>query len=168
MEEDGTPTEETESETIDGSGTVTNTPTGGDVTIDATGDHIITTAKYTENPGGAATFSATGDYYDVHLDDDAGVNSLTIIYYWDGASWGRASDQRYDAALGCVVVTITDSTQPNLADLTGLPFASGKPYTYSVGGQAYPVNKLGILAPWIGLIAAIVAGATVAIRRRRA
>ena len=128
-----TETEETESETIDGSGTMEDTPTGGDVTIDATGDHTITTAKYTENPGGAATFTATGDYYDVHLDTDAGVNSLTVefcpatpttvIYYWDGTSWARASDQTY--ANGCITVTITATTLPSLSDLTGLAFGSG-------------------------------------------
>jgi hypothetical protein len=35
-----------------------------------------------------------------------------------------------------------------------------------VGGEAYPVNKLLILAPWIALFAAIVAGAII-VRRRR-
>ena len=38
----------------------------------------------------------------------------------------------------------------------------------SVGGEAYPVNKLGILAPWLALIAAIIAGSTIFVRRRRA
>jgi hypothetical protein len=37
-----------------------------------------------------------------------------------------------------------------------------------VGGEAYPVNKLAILAPWIALAAAIIAGATIFMRRRRA
>jgi hypothetical protein len=36
-----------------------------------------------------------------------------------------------------------------------------------VGGEAYPVNKLAILAPWIALAAAIIAGATIFMRRRR-
>ena len=38
----------------------------------------------------------------------------------------------------------------------------------AVGGEAYPVNKLAILTPWIALAAAIIAGATIFIRRRRA
>jgi len=136
LEKNGTETSDTKSGTVTGSGTMTDTSTGGDVTIDATGDHTITTAKYTENPGGAATFSATGDYYDVHLDTDAGVNSLTIqfcpaasdtiIYYWDGSSWQPASNQAYDAGPpACVVVTVTASTTPSLADLTGLYFGGG-------------------------------------------
>jgi len=163
---------EVKSETITGSGTMEDTPTGGDVTIDATGDHTITTAKYEDNPGGTPTFQATGDYYDVHLDDDTGVNSLTIefcpadedtvIYYWDGTSWRRASNQSYSN--GCIVVTITAFTFPSLSDLTGLPFASGTPYPPpAVGGTVYPVNKVSILMPWIGLALLLaLAGAYVA------
>ena len=45
--------------------------------------------------------------------------------------------------------------------------APGIPAT-PVGGEAYPVNKLAILAPWIALAAAIIAGATIFMRRRRA
>ena len=175
--EGGAEVEESKTETVTGSGTVEDTPTGGDVTIDATGDHTITTAKYKDNPGGTPTFEATGDYYDVHLDDDIGVNSLTIefcpadedtaIYYWDGSTWRRASDQRYSN--GCIVVTVTDSTSPSLPDLTGLSFASGTPYPpapMGVGGEAYPVNKLAILAPWIALAALLVGGISWFILRR--
>jgi len=151
LEKNGTETSDTDTTTVTGSGTVTNTPTGGDVTIDGTGDHTITTAKYTENPGGTPTFKATGDYYDVHLDTDAGVNSLTIefcpatpstiIYYWDetSSSWQRASDQTY--ADGCIVVTITDSTSPSLSNLTGLPFGSSTVTLGDINDDGY-VNVL--------------------------
>jgi len=37
-----------------------------------------------------------------------------------------------------------------------------------VGGEAYPVGKLGVLAPWIALGAAIVAGLAILARRRKA
>jgi len=37
-----------------------------------------------------------------------------------------------------------------------------------VGGTAYPPNKVAILAPWIALAAAIIAGASIFVRRRRA
>jgi len=37
----------------------------------------------------------------------------------------------------------------------------------SVGGEARPVNKLAILAPWIAIGAAIIAGASVLMLRRR-
>jgi parallel beta-helix repeat protein len=38
----------------------------------------------------------------------------------------------------------------------------------AVGGEAYPVSKLGILAPWIVFCAAIIAGIAILARRRRA
>lgn len=182
--EGGAEVVESKTETISGSGTMEDTPTGGDVSIDATGDHTITIAKYEDNPAGTPAFEATGDYYDVHLDDDTGVNSLviefcpaapdTVIYYWDGTDWGPASNQSYSD--GCIVVTITDSTFPSLSDLTGLVFGSGTPPPpppppppLAVGGETYPVKKLGILAPWIGLAMLLIGSITwFSLRRRRA
>jgi len=151
MEEDGTPTEATYTETVPGSGTVDaeDTPEGmGDVTIGATGVHTITTAKYAENPGGTLLH---GDaYYDVHLDNAAGVTSLTIafcpatadtvIWYWDGTNWRPCSDQVFTAGSpSCVVVTITNTTSPNLADLTGLYFGLGG------AGDRGDVNNDGVI-----------------------
>ena len=40
--------------------------------------------------------------------------------------------------------------------------------TRIVGGEAYPVNKLAIVAPWIALCAVIAVGTSIAMRRRRA
>lgn len=37
-----------------------------------------------------------------------------------------------------------------------------------VGGEAYPINKVAVLAPWLALLAAIIAGTTIFMRRRRA
>ena len=36
-----------------------------------------------------------------------------------------------------------------------------------VGGEAYPINKAPVLAPWIGLAVLFVAGGTILARRRR-
>jgi len=43
------------------------------------------------------------------------------------------------------------------------------PPPVEVGGEVYPVNKVGVLAPWIALTAAIllISGITLAVRRRR-
>jgi len=177
----GADIEEVKTETITGSGIIDedDTVTGiGDIDIDATGEHTVTTSKYEDNPGGTPTFQATGDYYDVHLDDDTDVNSLTIefcpaepdtvIYYWNGTNWEPASNQSYSD--GCIVVTITDSTFPSLSDLTGLPFGSGTPYPpIAVGGEVYPINKVSVLAPWLGLILILaIGGGILFLRRRRA
>jgi hypothetical protein len=179
--EGGAEVEESQTETVTDSGAVTDTPTGGDVSIDATGDHTVTIAKYEDNPGGTPTFSATGDYYDVHLDDDTGVTSLTIafcpaeedtiVYYWSGTEWVACSDQSYSG--GCILVTITDSTQPTLSDLTGLIFGLGMmPMGVSptaVGGEVYPINKVNVLAPWLSLALILaIGGSILVVRRRRA
>ncbi len=171
----GAELEEVEFKTINGSGTMQDTPTGGDITIDAVGNHTITAAKYVSNPGGPCPFTNEGSYYDVHLDDATNVTSLTIqfcpahenevICYWNGSAWVQASNQVYSG--GCIVVTITDETQPSLSDLTGLLF--GKGFPVPVGGEAYPLNKLAILAPWIALAVLSVGGITwLTLRRRRA
>lgn len=177
----GAELEEAQSEDVSGDGgTAEDSPTGGDVTVSGSAipeGTTLTVAEYTSNPGGTPTFAATGDYYDVHLSDDEGVESLTIefcpaeedtvIYYWDGTSWRRATSQIYVG--GCIVVYITGSTFPSLSDLTGRYFASGTPYPPPpVGGEAYPVDKLAILMPWIALFAAIVAAAETMLRRGRA
>jgi len=40
------------------------------------------------------------------------------------------------------------------------------PYTQGVGGEAYPVSRLAILAPWIALGMAFIAGSFMILRRR--
>ena len=43
------------------------------------------------------------------------------------------------------------------------------PYTQGVGGEAYPVNRLAVLAPWFGLAALLLGGTGwLVLRRRRA
>ena len=170
---------ETKTETISGSGTMESTSTGGDVTINATGDHTISTSTYVSNPGGDHAFKATG-YYDVHLDDTTGVASLniefcpatedTVIYYWNGANWLACSNQVFNPGTDCVVVTINGTTDPDLDYLTGGPFAGGYtlPPPEPVGGIIVPVNRLGLLAPWMGLAGlAALAALTVALVRKR-
>lgn len=66
-------------------------------------------------------------------------------------------------------LTLADSNR-TLADSTLTLAAcsiSGPQPPVGVDGEAYPVNKLAILIPWIGLIAALLAGATIVILRFR-
>jgi len=70
-------------------------------------------------------------------------------------------------------VTVIDATTVRVTMEVGDPpivFAlpTAPPPPTGVGGTAYPPNKLAILAPWIALAAAIIAGATIFMRRRRA
>jgi len=164
---------EVKCETINGSGMMTDTAICGTVTINGDGDHTITIAKYAENPCCSCPFSNEGCYYDIHLDNTDGLTSLTIqfcpalegttISYWNGAAWVEASNQVYSGA--CIAVTITDETTPSLADLTGTPFGQG--FMPPVGGEAYPVNKAGLMLPWIALGMAFIAGGFIVMKRRR-
>jgi hypothetical protein len=87
----------------------------------------------------------TAHWYQLPIGDDDGDNVITITLFDRGLG-----DDNVVAPDGVIV----DQGAP------GIPA--------SVGGEAYPVNKLAILAPWIALAAAIIAGATIFMRRRRA
>jgi hypothetical protein len=88
----------------------------------------------------------TDHWYQLPIGDDDGDNVITITLFDGGVG-----DDNVVAPDGVIV----DQGAP------GIPAAP-------VGGEAYPVNKLAILAPWIALAAAIIAGATIFMRRRRA
>jgi hypothetical protein len=177
-----TDTDETKTKEVDGSGTVNDADTAegiGDIEIDATAGitHTVTTAKYESNPGGDHTFVAEG-YFDVHLDNIDNVASVTVdfcpatedtvIHYWNGTDWLACSNQVFNPGTGCLVVTITADTQPDLDYLTGGPFASGHT-PEPVGGIVVPVNRLGLVAPWMGLVglAGLAALGVVVLRRRK-
>jgi len=169
----GAESTEVVSETVSGSGTITDTAIGGQITISGVGNHTITTVTYAENPCCSCPFSNAGCYYDINLDSTDGLTSLTVqfcpalqgttITYWDGAGWVTASNQVY--ADGCITVTITDETVPSLSELTGTPFGQG--FLPPVGGVAYSVNNAGIVLPWIVLGMAAITGSGLFILRRR-
>ena len=71
----------------------------------------------------------------------------------------------------------TDTIEASFMDSTGAPQTSnrvtkiwqdgGQPEpTVEVGGDVSSVNKIALLAPWIGLAVVIIAGTTIAVRRR--
>ena len=141
-------------------------PGMGEIIIEGTGQHTVTTGRYPDNPAGAPTFTPTGDYWFVDVTDLSGLNSVTVrfcpaessntVYYWDGAGWVSCSDQEY--ADGCIAVTITDTTSPPISDLTNLVFA--------MGGQSEPIPTL---SEWGMIIFCLLLAATgiVVMRRRR-
>ncbi|MEM2962781.1 MAG: right-handed parallel beta-helix repeat-containing protein, partial [Candidatus Bathyarchaeia archaeon] len=80
------PTSGGKSETVTGSGSVdAKDEADTEVDISAEGDHTITCVKYTSNPGGPPTFTAVGLYYDVSIDSVAGVDSVTVRFYYTDA-----------------------------------------------------------------------------------
>lgn len=110
-------------------------------------------------------------------DDDCGVaidqNGSMVISWEDEIASDRVGFAILDPG-GTVIaadLALTDGTHD--VDLRG---GEGQrnvatmptPPTRQVGGEAYTPDKLAILAPWVTLALAIVAGTTIVIRRRRA
>ena len=95
---------------------------------------------------GPTPSNPTDHWYQLPIGDDDGDKIITITLV--------------DGGLGDDNVVAPDGV---IVDQGG----PGFPAT-PVGGEAYPVNKLAILTPWIALAAVIIAGATIFMRRRRA
>jgi hypothetical protein len=75
---------------------------------------------------------------------------------WEVDASPTADDNTLDVTM--------DSNHTVIATCEGTP----PPPTPPVGGTAYPINKLAILAPWIALAAAIAGVSLLVLRRRRA
>jgi hypothetical protein len=67
---------------VEGNGIVeaTSSFTGGTITITAQGGHTICTLKYADNPAGTPTFDSLGNFWDVYLDRDRGVNGMQALF----------------------------------------------------------------------------------------
>ena|GEM_PF-2648457 len=108
---------------------------GVTVTKEGVGTPAITVAQYGGNPGTPTGFATGAGYVDVYLDNPAGVTQVTlnfcpatnatVILWWNGATWMNCSHARFNNATRCVVVTITATTRPSIADLRGVPLAKG-------------------------------------------
>lgn len=116
-------------------GVVTNPDAGASLTIDtASGTTDVTIAEYTSPPPDTPSFGAGATYLDIMLSDPGAVTQLTITFdgmsagtviyfYRPGTGWVRCSIQTQ--AGSTITVTVTASTTPTLAELTGTIFAGG-------------------------------------------
>jgi hypothetical protein len=67
-----------------------------------------------------------------------------------------------------ITVTLTDGVFPGDEDsVPGQITDQGGPGSGAVGWETYPINKVRVLLPWIALMAAIMAGASLIVIRRR-
>lgn len=88
--------------------------------------------------------------------------AIIVIYKVVDSTWTK---------IPITAITVIDATTVAVTIEVGDPilvFGRGAPPPTGVGGTAYPANKLLVLAPWIVLAAAIIAGAAIFVRRRRA
>ena len=175
MEEDGTETTETDTGSgADASASTTNveaTATGGDATT------TVTVGEYVGNPTGASPgFRSGAVYIDVHVGGTlptelvvevacpGGICSGVVLQWWDGADWMPVVAPT-SVVSGKIQFVLSATSSPTIAQLTGTPFGLGGLST--VGWEGSPVNKAGVIAPWIALMAAMMAGAMLLVLRRR-
>jgi len=80
----------------------------------------------------------------------AGIDerALGLYYYEAEGSFHRCSSTGVDTAENLIWA---DVTQEEAGYLVGTAFGTGSPPGPPVGGEAYPVDKFNILAPWITL-----------------
>jgi parallel beta-helix repeat protein len=128
--------------------------------------------------------SNTGTGSGVHLDSGCGENTAINCNSIEGNSpygvytafatvnatnnyWGCSEGP---GAAGCDTVIGNVTYHPCLPmEFWYCPVCGGTPpVPVPVGGEAYPINKAAVLVPWIALGAAMIAAATVFIRRRGA
>ena len=95
-----------------------------------------------------------------------------------GTKWWKYHDgQWYDYNIpitmsgNTITITLTDGGVGDIDDVAGQitdPGGPGYPLSlgYTVGWETQPINKAAVMAPWIGLLAAI-AGASLLVLRRR-
>lgn len=118
--------------------------------VEKTGDNTsITVAKYSGNPGTGSFSGDIGKYFDVLVQDSAGLTelliklyytdddivgkdeSLLVLYWWDGTKWLECSPSGVnpdpvDGFSGYIWAIVRGAgTRPTLAQLTGTPFGGG-------------------------------------------
>jgi Tol biopolymer transport system component len=107
--------------------------TPGSLSATATGSGRVTVAQYGANPVAAASPDGTTGYFDVYVARGSNFSALVVVnctlggdtpvHWWNGWAWERVSDQRFDAATGCVTLSLSADSSPALWQLTGTIFA---------------------------------------------
>jgi len=150
---------------------------GGDMdgnprTIDGDGDgNAITDMGAYEYVPASVEFSATPTMgptpLEVHFTDESPGDFDS--WSWDFGDGGTSSEQNPAHVYtlpGPFTVSLSISSLSGRGAETKVNYIH--PYTQGVGGEAYPVNRLAILAPLIALGMAFIAGSFMILRRRRA
>ncbi len=104
--------------------------------ISASGKGIgaLTVAQYSVNPTTGTVLAGTGVYYDLELATGSTFSSVSLtictlgggnaLDWWNGTAWSAFSSESFDSTTGCVTATVSGSTSPTLAELTGTPIAA--------------------------------------------
>jgi len=153
------------------------------VSATATGGNVgttVTVGEYVGNPTGVSPgFRSGALFIDVHVGGPAPLPTQLVVEvacpggscsgvelkWWDGGQWLPVVSPT-SVVSGKIQVVLSATSSPTIAQLTGTPFGLGSLST--VGWEGAPVNKAGVMAPWIALLATMMAGAALLVRRRRA
>jgi hypothetical protein len=103
------------------------------LSVTATGVGAVTIAQYSSAPVGAPhSFAGSGVYFDIHIAPGSTFTSMTIVFsnlggatsikWWNGTSWVSVSPQTYSAKKGTITVTLSSTSTPTIAQLTGTVF----------------------------------------------
>jgi len=135
------------------------------------GNTVVYVAEYAGNPTGVGTGFASGQFFfDVRVDAPVPTTLVidvtcpgTGLVWFDSTKWLPVSPTTRIG--GILRATLSNASSPTIAQLAGQPFGSGNPG--AVGWETYPVNKVRVFLPWIALLAAVMAGASLLVVRRR-
>jgi alpha-tubulin suppressor-like RCC1 family protein len=114
-----------------GSGSATADLGGVSVTADGVG--ALTLADYGTNPTADASLLSTDQYFDVAVGQGSTFTTITLsvcvddvawLKWWNGSVWVSVSPQTAMPPL-CVTATLSDTSSPTIAQLSGTPFAAG-------------------------------------------
>ncbi len=161
-----------------GSGTVDFEPWIDTITHSAMPDPVtvgkLTTVRFQFSGGGGAVFLGLGPGdpngippFILSTDNGSLIGSTemgTTVHEFINKPNGILSVTLLPNVAGTAVVSLDGPC--NLDD--SITITVEAPAPIGVGGEAYPVNKIAVIAPWLALLAAIIAGATIVLRRRRA
>ena len=151
-------------------GTTTSwqTTAGVDIIISGLATNTIAAAKYTSNPAGTVVPAnvVVTTYFDVYRRGAVAAvgDSVTVRFYGIKSNaatvyafsntqgvWVLANGQAVDQFRGCVTVTITSTSTPNVSNLTGLAFALVEP-----SAVVLPPDAPEVLTPKFGDMAAAI------------
>jgi len=128
---------------------------------------------YSGSVGSPITFDGSASY-----DPDESYGDQIVSWEWEFTGDGQYDDASgeivqwswgspYSGSIGLKVTDTHGASDTDEAAVTVTSAPTPPPVT-EVGGEIYPINKVSVLAPWIALSVAILAGTIMAVRRRRA
>jgi hypothetical protein len=139
------------STTPTGTATAASTSTSGTITVTAHGSGGITVGQYSQQPTGGVPFNSVGSPFDVALSDintftsvtikDCALNGFTNLWWYNPAAnggaggWQTVTPETYTPAghagftptPACVTATVSATSSPTLAELTGTVFDAALP-----------------------------------------